>query len=48
MEKAMRLLEEKTMPVSDVAQAVGYMDASYFSRVFRQYTGTAPTKWRKA
>lgn len=48
MEKAMRLLEEKTMPVSNVAQAVGYMDASYFSRVFRQYTGTAPTKWRKA
>ena len=48
MEKAMQLLEEKAMPISDVAQAVGYMDASYFTRAFRQHTGCTPTKWRKA
>lgn len=47
MEKAMQLLEEKSMPVSDVAQAVGYMDASHFTRVFRQNSGCTPTKWRK-
>lgn len=48
MEKAMQLLEEKSMPVSDVAQAVGYMDASHFTRVFKQHTGCTPTKWRKS
>ncbi|MBQ8757016.1 MAG: PocR ligand-binding domain-containing protein [Oscillospiraceae bacterium] len=47
MEKAMQLLEEKSMPVSNVAQAVGYMDASHFTRVFKQHTGCTPTKWQK-
>lgn len=47
MEKAMGLLEEKTMAICDVAQAVGYIDASHFTRVFKQYTGYTPTKWRK-
>lgn len=47
MERAMQLLEEKSMPVSYVAQAVGYMDASHFTRVFKQYAGCTPTKWRK-
>ena len=47
MEKAMQLLEEKSMSVSDVAQAVGYMDASHFTRVFKQHTGCTPKKWRK-
>ena len=47
MEKAMQLLEQEAMPISDVAQAVGYMDASHFTRVFKQHTGLTPTKWRK-
>ena len=47
IERAMLLLEEKRMSISDTAQAVGYMDTSYFTRVFREHTGYSPLKWLK-
>ncbi len=46
MEKARALLASKTpMDIRDIASAVGYDDARYFSRVFKNETGMTPTAW---
>lgn len=41
--EACRLLEDPQAHVTDVAYAVGFNDASYFSRTFRRYVGTSPS-----
>jgi YesN/AraC family two-component response regulator len=43
VKEACRLLENPTTSVTDVAFAVGFNDASYFTRVFKQRTGVAPS-----
>jgi len=43
VKEACRLLENPAVSVTDVAFAVGFNDASYFSRVFRQRIGVAPS-----
>ncbi len=46
MEAAMKLLRDKpTLLLRDVAACVGYDDSSYFTKVFRQYTGKTPSQW---
>lgn len=46
MEAAMQLLLEKPyLLLRDVAACVGYEDSSYFTKVFRQYTGKTPSQW---
>lgn len=47
MERACYLLDVSDQSVGDVAQALGYDDAHYFSRLFRKVTGIAPTAYRK-
>jgi AraC-like DNA-binding protein len=46
MEQAKRLLANPTMPVADVAVAVGFSDPSYFTRVFKRQEGMAPSEYR--
>ena len=46
MEQAKRLLANPTMPVADVAVAVGFNDPSYFTRVFRKQEGVSPSEYR--
>ena len=43
VEKAERLIREARMNVKEVAYAVGYQDANYFSKIFRKATGMPPT-----
>jgi len=46
MEAAMQLLRQKPdLLLYDVAACVGYEDSSYFTKVFRQYTGKTPSQW---
>jgi AraC-like DNA-binding protein len=44
---ACELLDLSDKPVADIARSVGYEDAFYFSRVFRNSTGHSPTTYRK-
>jgi YesN/AraC family two-component response regulator len=44
LKEACRLLENPGVNVADVAFAVGFSDPSYFTRVFRQRIGTAPSQ----
>lgn len=45
--EACRLLIETSLPVKEIAGEVGYEDALYFSRLFRQLSGTTPTAYRR-
>lgn len=48
MEKARKLLAETPLRVAQIAAAVGYNDAHYFSWIFRKVTGTTPTDYRES
>ena len=43
-----RLLQDPHANVTDVAYAVGFNDASYFSRTFRRYIGMTPSSYYSA
>ncbi len=44
LHKAQTLLAEGKMSVSEIAYTVGFNDPSYFSRKYKDYFGTSPTK----
>jgi len=44
---AKRLLAHSSLNVNEIAQSLGYDDASYFERMFRKETGATPTEFRK-
>lgn len=45
--KAARLLRQSRVSVAEVACLVGYQSEAAFSRVFKQWTGTAPAAFRR-
>ncbi len=47
IEQAKVLLAEPTLPINDVAAAVGYGSPSRFSALFRQTTGHSPRDYRR-
>lgn len=46
MEQAKYLLRESDLSSSQIAAAVGYKDAHYFSFVFKKTAGVSPREWR--
>ena len=40
-------LENSNMSVAEIANAVGYDNPLYFSRLFRKHTGHSPSQYRK-
>ena len=47
MEKARELLESGNQSIGDICDAVGIHNPSYFSHLFKQYTGKLPSEYRK-
>ena len=47
IEEAKRLLAEGSLALGTVAEAVGFDDYNYFSRVFKKRTGYTPTEYKK-
>ncbi len=45
-EGACQLLRETRLPLPEIASALGYSDATAFSRAFRSWANTTPGKWR--
>jgi AraC-like DNA-binding protein len=43
---ARRLLDDRAIAVTDIAQELGYSDAANFTRAFRKWTGLAPSVYR--
>ena len=44
---AKRLLEECNLSVTEVAVAVGFINAAHFSTVFRKQLGLSPSAYRR-
>lgn len=47
MEKAKRLLEEGDVSIGNICEQVGINNPSYFSHLFKQYTGKLPSEYKK-
>jgi AraC-like DNA-binding protein len=45
-EGACQLLRETQLPLPEIASALGYSDATAFSRAFRSWAHTTPSEWR--
>ena len=46
-EKAMKLLSDSDLSVSEISETVGFVSPAHFSHIFRKMTGTAPSTWRE-
>lgn len=46
VEEAKRLLSETDFPLIDIAIACGFADQSYFTKIFKKYTGLPPHQFR--
>ena len=46
VEKASKLLKETSMPLSEISGECCFEDQSWFSRIFKAYTGISPGKYR--
>ena len=44
--KAKSLLDDDTLKISEVAERVGFLDQSYFSKCFKQLVGVSPTQYK--
>lgn len=42
------LLTKTELPVNEISARVGYPDANYFAKLFRQETGMTPSQYRKS
>jgi AraC-like DNA-binding protein len=47
IEIAKKLLETRSMRITDVCFEVGFNDLSYFNRVFRRFVGMSPLTYQK-
>lgn len=48
IEKARELLRDTNMKSYEIAEKVGFIDESYFSRTFKKVTGQSPNAYRKS
>lgn len=47
VERAKEMLEQKSLPVAEVAKRVGFNTGTYFERVFKKNTGLTPSEFRR-
>ena len=47
MDKAKRMLEEGDTSIRTICEEVGISNPSYFSQLFKQYTGKLPSEYKK-
>lgn len=47
IQKAKELLLQTKLPVSEIAERVGYQTTKYFNKVFKDYEGASPGAYRK-
>ena len=44
---ARQLLETSDIEMTEIADTLGYAEASVFTRAFHRWSGTTPTRWRE-
>jgi len=45
--RAVDLLKDDSLSIAEVSQQIGILDTNYFSRLFKQRTGSTPSEYRK-
>ncbi len=45
--EAAELLQQRNVPIADIAYQLGYSDPAHFTRAFRRWTNEAPNRWRR-
>jgi AraC family transcriptional regulator len=48
IDRAMKLMLEGDLPLSEIALATGFCDQAHFANTFRRATGTTPKRWRQS
>ena len=46
IEHAKKLLEDPSLRIGDISDAVGFLDLAHFSRVFKKQEGMSANEWR--
>jgi two-component system response regulator YesN len=47
LQKAKELLLQTKLPVSEIAEQIGYQTSKYFIKLFKEYEGKSPSQYRK-
>lgn len=47
IEWAKEMLRDSSNSITDIASGLGYMDTSYFIKVFKKFEGTTPLAYRQ-
>lgn len=47
LERAKKLIQDKGLKIYEISQKLGYDDNSYFSNIFKKYTGLTPTEFKQ-
>ncbi|WP_338115778.1 AraC family transcriptional regulator [Paenibacillus monticola] len=47
LEKAKTMLHQTSIPLNQIAEAVGYLDSYHFSKMFKKYTGVSPSQFKQ-
>jgi AraC-like DNA-binding protein len=47
IEKAIKMIEQNDLSLTEIAYLTGFSDQSHFTRIFRQHVGTSPSTYRK-
>lgn len=47
MEKAMKLIRQTELNMTEIAEQVGFSSSRYFSTAFKKHTGVTPTQYKK-
>ena len=47
MEKAKKLLQNGNESIGSICEQIGISNPSYFSHLYKEYTGTLPTEYKK-
>lgn len=48
LRRAKVLLDDRAVPITEIALALGYRDHAHFTRAFRRWTGVSPSAYREA
>jgi AraC family transcriptional regulator len=48
LEKSVEMIENSSLPLAEIALAIGFSDQSHFTRRFAQHVGMTPGNYRKA
>jgi AraC-like DNA-binding protein len=47
IEKAIELMSDRSISLTEIAYLTGFSDQSHFTRIFKKFTGSNPSEYRR-